>query len=144
LFSNVEEFLRRARLSKTNQRPEVEQFVSEHFEDPRLIVVPPDFAGIVEEYVERYGDEALRQIALFCMGKWFAIHTAYAEELVKHDNPISTVVATTVDATHISQAINMLEDVGSFSGTDEWHAMVKELAIGVVNDELNKQEHNDA
>lgn len=122
----------------------MEQFVSEQFEDPRLIAVPPDFAGIVEEYIERYGDEALRQIALFCMGKWFAIHTAYADELAKNENPLSTVVATTVDATHISQAINMLEDVGSFSGTDEWNAMIKELAIGVVNDELNKQEHNDA
>lgn len=122
----------------------MEQFVSEQFEDPHLIAVPPDFAGIVEEYIERYGDEALRQIALFCMGKWFAIHTAYADELAKNENPLSTVVATTVDATHISQAINMLEDVGSFSGTDEWNAMIKELAIGVVNDELNKQEHNDA
>ena len=81
-FSSVEDFLRKAREAKTSQRPDVEEFITDHFEDPHLIAIPPDLGETVVNLTEKYGDEALRQIALFSMGKWFAVHTTYIEELM--------------------------------------------------------------
>lgn len=140
-FHSVDEFLRRIREAKASQRHSVEQFVSEHFEDPHLVAVPPELGEQINDYVEAYGDEALRQISLFAMGKWFAIHTAYIQELVANDN-VQSVVATTMEASRISQCITTLETVGSFSGHDSWREMVKTLAIGHINDEMNHDESN--
>jgi len=36
-----------------------------------------------------------------------------------------------------------LETVSSFSGSEEWVAMVKDLAIGAVNDAFNEREDPD-
>ena len=44
-----------------------------------------------------------------------------------------------MDATKISQCTTMLELVSSFSGVEDWKEMVKELAVGAVNDALNER-----
>lgn len=137
-FDSVNEFLRKAREAKTSQRPNVEQFITEHFEDPHLVAVPPELGDQIGDLVEQYGDEALRQIALFCMGKWFAIHTTYIEELVAHENT-HAALSTTMDATRISQCMTNFEMVASFSGHESWRDMVCELAIGCVNDAYNQR-----
>lgn len=137
-FSSVEDFLRKAREAKTSQRPDVEEFITDHFEDPHLIAIPPEMGETISGLTEKYGDEALRQIALFAMGKWFAIHTSYIEELMANENH-HAALSTTMDATRISQCITILETVGSFGGSDEWREMVRELAIGAVNDAFNQQ-----
>ena len=141
-FSSVEDFLRKAREAKTSQRPDVEEFITDHFEDPHLIAIPPDLGETVVNLTEKYGDEALRQIALFTMGKWFAVHTTYIEELMDKENH-HAALSTTMDATRISQCITILETVSSFGGGEDWREMVKNLAIGAVNDVYNKSEDSD-
>ena len=141
-FSSVEDFLRKAREAKTSQRPDVEEFISDHFEDPHLIAVPPDLGETIVDLTEKYGDEALRQLALFAMGKWFAVHTKYIDELMAQENH-HAALSTTMDATRISQCITILETVGSFGGGEDWREMVKDLAIGAVNDAYNKREDSD-
>lgn len=137
-FTSVDDFLRKAREAKTSQRPDVEEFINDHFEDPHLIAIPPVLGDQITELVGTYGDEALRQLALFCMGKWFGIHTAYIEELMANENH-HAALSTTMDATRISQCITILETVSSFGGSDEWRAMVRDLAIGAVNDAFNQR-----
>mgnify|MGYP001202976038 CR=1 FL=1 len=141
-FDSVNEFLRKARQAKNAQRPEVEECLAETFEDPHVIAVPPELGEMIEDLTESYGDEALRQIALFCMGKWFGIHTAYIEDLVNTES-MHEVVSTTMDAAKISQCVTMLELVSSFSGVENWREMVKELAVGAVNDALNQRGFED-
>ena len=137
-FDSVNEFLRKTREAKNAYRPEVEECLSETFEDPHVIAVPPALGEIIEDLTEKYGDEALRQIALFCMGKWFGIHTSCIEDLVNTES-IHEALSTTMDATKISQCTTMLELVSSFSGVEDWKEMVKELAVGAVNDSLNER-----
>jgi len=132
-FSSVEDFLRKAREAKTSQRREVEEMITGHFEDPHLIAVPPELGELFQELTEKYGDEALRQIALFALGKWFSIHTSVVEDLVAQENT-HAALSTTMDATRISQCVSIIECVGSFSGGDDWREMVRVLAIEAVND----------
>lgn len=138
-FDTVDDFLRKTREAKRKQRPDIESLVEETFEDPHVIAITPDLGDQILHLTEEYGDEALRQIALFALGKWFAYHNAYIEELVEVDK-IKEALSSTMDATRIGQCITMLETVGSFSGNDEWIAMVKQLAIGSVCDEYNRRE----
>lgn len=137
-FTNVDDFLRKAREAKTSQRPEVEEFINDHFEDPHLVAIPPVLGDQITELVETYGDEALRQLALFCMGKWFGIHTGCIEELMANENH-HAALSTTMDTSRISQCITTLETVSSFHGGDAWRAMMKNFAIGAVNDALNQR-----
>ncbi|MAA76990.1 MAG: hypothetical protein CML73_03020 [Rhodobiaceae bacterium] len=138
-FDTVDDFLRKTREAKQKQRPDIESLVEETFEDPHIIAITPDLGEQILRLTEKYGDETLRQIALFALGKWFAYHTAYVEELVDTDQTREALNAT-VDATRVGHCITTLETVGSFSGSDEWIAMVKELAIGTVCDEYNRRE----
>ncbi|MBQ45520.1 MAG: hypothetical protein CMK37_07670 [Porticoccaceae bacterium] len=132
-FSSVEDFLRKAREAKTSQRREVEEMLAGHFDDPHLISVPPKFGQTLQSLTENFGDEALRQIALFALGKWFSIHTTVVEDLVKQGET-HAALSTTMDATRISQCISILECVGSFSGSDEWREMVRIFAVEAVAD----------
>jgi|TARA_B100001939_G_scaffold79275_1_gene67172 hypothetical protein len=141
-FNTVDDFLRGIREAKSKQRPDIEGIIDEAFDDPHTIAVPPDLGDMIVDLTEKYGDEALRQIALFCIGKWFAYHNAYIEGLVEDDN-IHAALSTTMDSTRVSQCMTNLETVSSFSGSEEWVAMVKDLAIGAVNDAFNEREDPD-
>ena len=138
-FDTVDDFLRKAREAKQTQRTNLENLVEETFEDPHVIAITPDLGEQILRLTEEYGDETLRQLALFALGKWLAYHNAYIEELVEADQ-VQEALSSTMDATHISHCITTLETVGSFSGSDEWLAMVKQLAIGSVCDEYNRLE----
>lgn len=104
-----------------------------HFDDPHLISVPPKFGKTLQHLTENFGDEALRQIALFALGKWFSIHTSVVEDLVTQGET-HAALSTTMDATRISQCISILECVGSFSGSDDWREMVRVFAVEAVAD----------
>ena len=67
--------------SKTKkQRPDLESLVEETFEDPHVVAITPDLGDQILHLTEVYGDEALRQIALFALGM-FTYHNAMVEEL---------------------------------------------------------------
>jgi hypothetical protein len=142
-FSSVEDFLRKAREAKTSQRREVEELIEGHFDDPHLIAVPPKLGECFQELSEMYGDEALRQIALFALGKWFAMHTNVVDDLMTQGSH-HAALSTTMDATRISQCISTLEVVGSFSGYDDWREMVRVLAIDAVHNAHEHDETSDA
>lgn len=137
-FSSVEDFLRKTREAKTKQRPEVEERISEYLDDPHMVGVSPEMADAIDTLLEKYGDEALRQVGLFCLGKWFAVHTGVVEDLVKMER-IPAAMSSIMDATRISDAIALLESVGSFGGDDEWKKMLQETLVNAVNDAMNQR-----
>ena len=138
-FSSVDEFLRKTKEAKTKQRPEVEERISEYLDDPHTIGVAPEMANSLEVLLEKYGDEAYRQVALFCLGKWFAIHTGVVEDLVKNEH-IPAAMSSLMDATRISDAIALLEAIGSFGGDDSWKQMLQATLVIAVNDAMNQRE----
>ena len=52
-------------------------------------------------------------------------------------------LSSTLDMGKVAQAIALLENIGSFCGNDEWKEMLKELAVGELNDEFNKRDFPD-
>lgn len=136
-FSSVEDFLKKAKDAKVKQRPEVEQRVRDYLDDPHLIGVAPEMADLINSLMERYGDESLRQIGLFCLGKWFAVHGGVIEELTQNEQ-MPAAFAATMDATRISDAIALLETVGSFGGDSDWKQMLYQSLVSTVNDAMNQ------
>ena len=140
-FSSVQDFLKKAQDAKAKQRPEITERIDDYLEDPHMVGVSPDMADMFDQLLATYGDESLRQIALFCLGKWFTIHAGVVGDLVKNDRTEAALSAT-MDSTRISDAIALLEHVGSFGGSDDWRAMLRESLVSAVNDALN--EHGDS
>lgn len=132
-FSTVDDFLKKARAAKHEQRQAISDGLYESVMDPESIGVPPSVNEIFEELVEDYGDEPLRQIALFCLTKWFAIHAKIADNYFK-ENKQSEACTTVTDASRISSAIHLLHDVGSFSGDEKWRLMLRETLVDSIMD----------
>lgn len=116
----------------------MEERISEYLDDPHMVGVSPEMADAIDTLLEKYGDEALRQVGLFCLGKWFAVHTGVVEDLVKMER-IPAAMSSIMDATRISDAIALLESVGSFGGDDDWKKMLQETLVNAVNDAMNQR-----
>ncbi len=137
-FSSVEDFLRKTRDAKTKQRPEIDERVRDYLEDPHLVGVAPVIADMLDDMLHKYGDESIRQIALFCLGKWFSIHAGVIEDLVKNEQ-VPAAMSSSMDAARISDAIALHESVGSFGGDDDWKKMLHETLVSAVNDAMNQK-----
>jgi len=140
-FDSVDDFLRKAGEAKRDQRAEANAWAQDFLNDPHAIGVPVDLADAIGILLEKYGDEPLRQIALFCMGKWYAIHAGVIQEMIKMEDTAASI-AGAMDAARVSGAIQLLETVGSFGGDDSWRDMLKESIVSEV-DEYKAREQGD-
>jgi hypothetical protein len=139
-FDSVDDFLRKASEAKAQQREGFEGWADDLLSDKQTVGVPIDMADAIGDLVKSYGDEALRQIALFALGKWYAIHTGVIQEMVVNEDNCGTVAAA-MDAARISSAVQLIEGLGSFGGDDHWRDMLKETLLSEV-DELNAKNDN--
>lgn len=134
-FNSVDDFLRKAGEAKSEQRAEAHSWAQDFLNDPHTIGVPVEMADTIGVLIERYGDEALRQIALFCLGKWYGVHAGVIEEMISTEDTAASI-AGAMDAARLSSAIQLLETVGSFGGDEDWREMLRES----IADEID--EHN--
>jgi hypothetical protein len=134
-FSTVDDFLKKARAAKHEQRQAISDELVETVMDPSSIGIPPALHSALEDLVDEFGDEPLRQTALFCLTKWFGIHAKIADNYFKEDKQQEGCAAVT-DAARISSAIHLLQDVGSFSGDEKWRSMLCEQLTDSIMDEL--------
>jgi hypothetical protein len=140
-FNSVDDFLRKASEAKSEQRAEANAWAQDFLNDPHTIGVPVEMADTIGALLEKHGDEPLRQIALFCLGKWYGIHTGVIQEMIVMEDTAASI-AGAMDAARISGAIQLLESVGSFGGDDSWREMLKESIVSEV-DEHKAREQND-
>jgi hypothetical protein len=140
-FDSVDDFLRKAGEAKRDQRAEANAWAQDFLNDPHTIGIPVDMADTIGALLEKYGDEPLRQIALFCLGKWYAIHAGVIQEMVEMEDTAASI-ASAMDAARVSGAIQLLETVGSFGGDDSWRDMLKETIVSEV-DEYKAREQSD-
>ena len=117
--------------AKSSDRQIIEEEVGTQLDDPDLVGIPQDMVAAIDEAVEKYGDEALRHIALFCLSKWMAIHGEMLEQHIELDSTHPAVL-TAGDLTTLANAGKLLASVGSFGGDEEWRAMLKELTVQSV------------
>jgi hypothetical protein len=141
VFQSVEDFLRKAMGAKSGDRQIIEEEIGMQLDDPDVVGVPENMRASIEAALEEYGDEALRQIALFCLGKWMGIHEEILEQHVALDSTHPAVL-TASDLTTLSNAGKLLASVGSFGGDEEWRTMLKEHTVQSILEEC-EEEHID-
>lgn len=141
-FNSVDDFLRKASEAKSEQRAEANAWAQDFLNDPQTIGVPVEMANAIGTLLEKHGDEPLRQIALFCLGKWYGIHSGVISEMVAMEDHASSI-AGAMDAARISSAIQLLEGIGSFGGDESWRDMLRESIISEVDEHNARQGSND-
>lgn len=122
---SVDGFLKAVREAKASKRQAVDAGLSDQLSDPDCIGVPANFSRSVDALIERYGDEALRSIALWAIGRWTQIHQRILEQrMITGD--LQATAFTSGDLTRLTTALRSVSEVGSFGGDDNWRAMLKE------------------
>lgn len=137
-FSSVGDFLRKAATAKQDKRKAIDEGLVPFLEDPATIGVPPSLANALEELLEQYGDEAYRQTALFCIGKWHSAHTEILQEHVDNDG-MSEALLTMSDLSKLSTILLLLEQVGSFGGDEQWRKMLRKVVGQSVLEHLEEE-----
>jgi hypothetical protein len=137
-FSSVGDFLRQAASAKQDRRKVIDENLAPFMEDPATIGVPPSLSESIETLLDQHGDEAYRQIAMFCIGKWHSVHTDILQEHVNNDG-ISEALLTMNDLSKLSSVLQMLEQVGSFGGDESWRKMLREIVGQSVLETLEER-----
>ena len=131
-FSTAEAFLREAAAAKQGKRDAISASIHPHISDHGTVGIPPELHQAIDGFLCTYGDETYRQVALFCLGKWFETHTEAAEDLFA-TGQMPEAVACMMDATRISDSLHLICEVGSLGGDQDWKIMLeKELSQAIL------------
>jgi hypothetical protein len=123
-FNSPSSLIRAAQAAKNGQREAIDQEISPLLDDPHTFAVPPDLLATIEGLEENYGDEALKQLSMFCLGRWCTIHTEILQEHCATGD-IAAAAYTMGDIAIIKQSLQMVSNIGSFGGDDDWREMIK-------------------
>lgn len=123
-FSTVSDFLRRAAEAKEDKREAISSFVASSVDSKGTVALPPHLAETLEGMLEEHGDEAYRQVGLFCIGKWFQLHAEMSQELASYGET-EAACRCLMSSTRIADALHLLSEVESVGGDADWRAMLK-------------------
>ena len=135
-FDSVDQFLRQAVAAKDGKRHAISASLSPHLESHGTVGVPPRLASTIETMLQKHGDEAYRQIALFCLGKWFETHIGMFEELISEEP--SMACSCLMDATRIADSLHLLTEINSIGGDGGWRTMLEETLSQHILEELEE------
>ena len=136
-FSSVNDFLRQAVAAKEDKRQAISDSIAPSLQDHGLVGIPPKLANSLESMLERYGDEAYRQVALFCLGKWFELHHGMFEELIGEEPGMAC--SCLMDATRIADALHLLSEINSIGGDGGWRNMLSQTLSQHILEELEEE-----
>ena len=136
-FSSVNDFLQKASSVKNQERQLIDEELDPFLSDPATVGITPELSEAIEELKEKYGDEAYKQIGIFCIGKWHELHEEILQQHVQLET-MDAALLTMNDITLITMAIQTLERVGSFGGDDDWRKMLKNIVGQSVLEKLEE------
>jgi hypothetical protein len=125
-FSSVNDFLKKATSAKSSDRQLIDDELDPFLSDPATVGVTPELSEMIDGLKEKYGDEALKQIGIFCIGKWHEMHEEILQEHVQMET-MDAALLTMNDITLLTVAIKTLEGIGSFGGDEDWRKMLKNI-----------------
>jgi len=137
-FSTVNDFLRQATAAKDGKRQAIGAVISPDLQDQGLVGIPPELASTIEEMLQSYGDEAYRQVALFCLGKWFELHIGMFEELIGEEP--SMACSCLMDATRVADSLHLLSEINSIGGDKGWRTMLEQTLSQHILEELEEEQ----
>lgn len=135
---SVNDFLRKVQGAKEQQRQIVDEELEPLLTDPFTYVVPPAIATMVDNALEEWGDEALKQIAMVVIGKWLDVHNGLLEEHVNNQD-FPAALFTMADATKITTVLRTLSDIGSFGGSEDYCASIRQQINQTVLENIEEQ-----
>lgn len=136
-FSTVNDFLRQAVAAKDGKREAIASSISPGLQDHGTVGIPPSLAKTIEAMLQKHGDETYRQVALFCLGKWFELHIGMFEELISEEP--SMACSCLMDATRIADALHLLSEINSIGGDGGWRTMLEETLSQHILEELEEE-----
>lgn len=136
-FSSVNDFLRQAVAAKESKRQAISDSIAPDLQDHGMVGIPPALATTLESMLQRHGDEAYRQVALFCLGKWFELHIGMFEELIGEEPSIAC--SCLMDATRIADSLHLLSEINSIGGDQGWKTMLSETLSQHILEELEEE-----
>lgn len=137
-FKSVNDFLKAARSAKQDQKEAIEEELSPLLDDPATIGIPPRLLSSIEALIQKYGDEALRSIAMFCLGKWMEIHKEILQQHLSNED-IQAGLYVMADISKLSLLIRSIEEIGSFGGDEDWRKMIKNTVNQQVMEVLEEK-----
>jgi len=125
-FSSVNDFLKKATSAKSQERQLIDDELDPFLSDPATIGITPELSEDIDALKEKYGDEAFRQIGIFCLGKWLEIHENILQQHIQTET-MDAALLTMNDISKLTLAIQTIESIGSFGGDEEWKRMLKDI-----------------
>jgi hypothetical protein len=136
-FDSVDQFLRQAVAAKDGKRQAIASSISPSLQDHGTVGIPPKLAATIEAMLQKHGDETYRQIALFCLGKWFELHIGMFEELIGEEP--SMACSCLMDATRVADALHLLSEINSIGGDGGWKPMLEKTLSQHILEELEEE-----
>jgi len=121
-FDSVDAFLKAAQAHKSTQREAIEKELAPMLQSPSTYAVPPALSKEIAKLVEKYGDEAWKQTAMFCIGYWASFH----EDSISQARDPNAAIWAMSDLSTLRHCLRMIDDVSAFRGADEWKEMLQE------------------
>ena len=125
-FSSVNDFLKKASSAKKQERQLIDDELDPFLSDPTTVDITPELFNAIDKLKEEYGDEALRQVGMFCLGKWVELHESMLHQHIQAAT-IDAALMTMNDISRLTLIIQTIESIGSFSGDEEWRKMLKNI-----------------
>jgi len=123
-FSSVNDFLKKATSAKNQERQVIDDELDPFLSDPATFGVTPELAKTIDGLKHKYGDEALRQIGIFCLGKWLEVHQEVLNQHIENDT-MDGALLTMNDISKLTLIIQTVDGIGSFGGDEDWKRMLK-------------------
>lgn len=137
-FSSVNQFLEAAKAAKEPARQQVERIMADAVNDPGAFSVPPNMLPTINGLLETYGDESLKNIGMFCIARWLEVHQERLDEWCSMDD-MQGALWTMNDISKLATALQIISDIGSFGGDDQWKEMIAKEVSKTMYETLEEQ-----
>lgn len=134
-LNSVDAFLKAARSSKSSQLDAINKELAPMIQSPSTYAIPPDLAESINALAEQYGDEAWKQIMMFCLGHWLETH----EEVINETDDPDIALWTMADLSTLRHCLSMVDGISAFKGTDQWKEMIQEQVGQAVLEACEEQ-----
>jgi TRAP-type C4-dicarboxylate transport system substrate-binding protein len=126
-FSSVNDFLQKANSAKSQERQLIEDELDPFLSDPAIVGITSELFEYIDGLKQKYGDEAFRQIGIFCLAQWLEIHRETLNQHIQTET-MDAALLTMDDISKLTLVIQILESIYSFGGDDDWKRMLKDIA----------------
>lgn len=124
-FTSPDQLIKAAQAAKQGQRDEIGERLAPIIDDPHAFSIPAALVAEIEALTTKYGDEALKSVAMWSLGTWHGIHTDMLQQHNIHGNHEAALWIMS-DIAKLGLCLQVLADIGSLGGDEQWKEMLKE------------------